>query len=826
VNPARSQTRFLRLLLAAPAALAILLATPVAHAQVPRPDLWVTNGTVLSMAVHDDVLHVGGTFSRVGPPNGSWAVVDTALGAEVGPSAKVTGTIYVCTSDGSGGFYIGGDFRYVKGEARNNLARIDAQGNLYPWAPDPNGVVYSLATTGTLVYAGGNFTTIGGENRTRLAAFSKSTGLLTAWNPSVNGPVKALAVNGSNVFVGGFYTAISGIGRTNLCALDATSGLPNTWAPATNGGVEALAVFVRRDPTLAVFVYVGGSFTSIGGQARNNIASVDATPGGAGFGGVFTWNPSANNTVSALRVTGDTTPTIYAGGAFTFIGGVSRTHLATIMSTGTVTFWAPAITGTASPTVNGLHVDGNTAWIAGDFLAVNGVERRYLAAIDLTTGATRPWNPAAGARAYAIGLGMGGRLGVGGAFPFVGGVSRSNLAAFDLATGQPTAWNPVASASVRTLMSSGTWLYAAGSFTTINGSARPGLARLRLDGNLDGWNPGVPGVKYALATKPEPGGGNTIYVGGNFIYSTPTDGRINVAAFTDDPIPALRPWAPFVNGTVRSLLVRGNAIYLGGLFNFNNGVDQRQNLAAFDTSGALLPWLATTDYDVYTLAAGTNAIYAGGDFLAANNQLRNFAAAFDPVSGALRPWDSSSAATVVAILDRGDRVYLGRTTLSPFLSAVDPVSGATQAWTPAVGVPFGSSVNSLVLHEGVLYVGGQFQGAATGPYASLVGYYDGVTGVDDPGSRPSVRLRAAPNPFTSETMLRFTLPGVGPAHVSLVSVAGRRVRSMRVEAATDEEFRVRWDGRDDEGERVPPGIYFVRAARGGATVEGKVFRLR
>ncbi|GIW09479.1 MAG: hypothetical protein KatS3mg061_0536 [Dehalococcoidia bacterium] len=73
----------------------------------------------------------------------------------------------------------------------------------------------------------------------------------------------ALAVSGSTVYVGGLFTSVGGQARNYLAALDAATGNVTSWNPNANGSVYALAVSGST-------VYVGGDFTSVGGQARNS----------------------------------------------------------------------------------------------------------------------------------------------------------------------------------------------------------------------------------------------------------------------------------------------------------------------------------------------------------------------------------------------------------------------------------------------------------------------------------------------------------------------------------------------------------------------------
>jgi hypothetical protein len=95
-----------------------------------------------------------------------------------------------------------------------------------------------------------------------------------------------------------------------------------------------------------------------------------------------------------------------------------------------------------------------------------------------------------------------------------------------------------------------------------------------------------------------------------------------------------------------------------------------------------------------------------------------------------------------------------------------------------------------------------------------------------PGRR-SMQVLAMPNPSASATVLQFDVgapdSGAGVAALTVLDVAGRRVREVWRGRAT--RGNVVWDGRDDWGNRVGVGVYFVRLRARGATATTRVIML-
>ena len=56
---------------------------------------------------------------------------------------------------------------------------------------------------------------------------------------------------------------------------------------------------------------------------------------------------------------------------------------------------------------------------------------------------------------------------------------------------------------------------------------------------------------------------------------------------------------------------------------------------------------------------------------------------------------------------------------------------------------------------------------------------------------------------------------------------GRRVRMLRDGANQDAgEYRLRWDGRDDAGRTVAPGVYLARLVAGDEVLDRRLILLR
>lgn len=85
-----------------------------------------------------------------------------------------------------------------------------------------------------------------------------------------------------------------------------------------------------------------------------------------------------------------------------------------------------------------------------------------------------------------------------------------------------------------------------------------------------------------------------------------------------------------------------------------------------------------------------------------------------------------------------------------------------------------------------------------------------VTSVEPTPALATTLGRSAPNPFGSRTSFAFSLGSPSRVDLAVYDVRGRRVRQLEDELRPAGRYTMHWDGRDDRGNALANGVYFVR----------------
>ncbi|MEP7116648.1 MAG: hypothetical protein ABI880_03655, partial [Acidobacteriota bacterium] len=230
---------------AAVSALVLMTASAAAAQHRPVSALnWAFGGTVHTVARAGHIAFVGGRFDAVASRHnvtGGFAVVSPLTSQRALRAARVHGSVNAVVADGAGGWFVGGNFTFVGQDRQAQLAHLLSDGRLDAgWHGRVNGRVVALALVGGALYAGGEFTQAGSgpgaalpEARTNFAVFAAATGaLLPAGASGADGVVMTMAVSGTTLYVGGEFATFAGSARTRLAAYGAAASGVSAWNPS------------------------------------------------------------------------------------------------------------------------------------------------------------------------------------------------------------------------------------------------------------------------------------------------------------------------------------------------------------------------------------------------------------------------------------------------------------------------------------------------------------------------------------------------------------------------------------------------------------------
>ena len=84
----------------------------------------------------------------------------------------------------------------------------------------------------------------------------------------------------------------------------------------------------------------------------------------------------------------------------------------------------------------------------------------------------------------------------------------------------------------------------------------------------------------------------------------------------------------------------------------------------------------------------------------------------------------------------------------------------------------------------------------------------------------------APNPFASSTVLAFDLPTDEDVQITVYDATGARVRQLVNRGIPAGHHVQTWDGTDDDGGRLPSGVYFAKIRTATHEARQKLWLIR
>lgn len=352
------------------------------------------NGNIYDMALNADgsILYVGGEFSQIGDLYGLGAVYSrTNLAAIKTSDFSVTSwapapDYSVQTIEVYGdSIYIGGSFEYIGETNTGEFARISLDGsldssclpNIYTNF-DPS-TVHDVEVNSQYIYVGGSFNRIIDSSNTvyGLVRLNRSD---CSWDsgfvPVLNGTVYDIELYDGGIYIGGGFKNIGATYTGDFAKLNSDGSVNLNCTPNIHTLEETATVY---DISLTdEFIYVGGSFNSIG-EGEYNVDGLIRLYNTNTCSWDNSWVPEVSNggnrpvifSISPVR------DDVFVGGSFTSIGGLSNTEFSLLDGTSgdSLYYWNPEIGGSSGyglMTVYSSLVRDNKVYVGGSFTHVFG----------------------------------------------------------------------------------------------------------------------------------------------------------------------------------------------------------------------------------------------------------------------------------------------------------------------------------------------------------------------------------------------------------------------------------------------------------------------
>jgi uncharacterized delta-60 repeat protein/CSLREA domain-containing protein len=230
---------------------------------------------------------------------------------------------------------VGGYFTTVGGQNRNRLARLNSDGSIDETFQNPNlsdapGTI-AIQTDGRIL-VGGYFTTVGGQARFGSARLNSDGTLDSGFAPNVGGAVTKYVIQpDGKIVIGGFFQNVAGQPRSSVARLNSDGTLDQSFQNPGIGSGNVTDLDLQANGKIVI----GGEFSVVAGQERNDVARLNADGSfdptlldpNVNFGGTF-------YSINAVIVQSD--GKILIGGQFNTVGGQPRKMLVRLLENGTL----------------------------------------------------------------------------------------------------------------------------------------------------------------------------------------------------------------------------------------------------------------------------------------------------------------------------------------------------------------------------------------------------------------------------------------------------------------------------------------------------------
>ncbi len=92
--------------------------------------------------------------------------------------------------------------------------------------------------------------------------------------------------------------------------------------------------------------------------------------------------------------------------------------------------------------------------------------------------------------------------------------------------------------------------------------------------------------------------------------------------------------------------------------------------------------------------------------------------------------------------------------------------------------------------------------------------------------KPFILMQNYPNPFNPNTTIQYQLPKAGKVELKIYNITGQVVKTLVNENQKEGAYKVRWDGKNDQSQRVANGTYIYQLKHDNKAMAKKMIFLK
>jgi uncharacterized delta-60 repeat protein len=444
------------------------------------------------------------------------------------------GQIYSLAIQNNGKIIIGGNFTSFNGIPNTRLTRLNSDGSIDNsfivlfGASSSNLVNSILIQNDSKIIIGGEFGEINGVVKWNIARLNINGSIDQLYNlgtgvsdpiGSSNSVVNTTCIqNDGKIILGGRYYTYNGVICGGISRINLDGSIDTTFNQGTGvGSFEIYCSAIQSDGK----IILGGSFNSYNGTLRNNIVRIN--PDGSLDPSFNTSGTFPNGSIYSLAIQSD--GKIIIGGDFTYLHSnntVQSKNIARLNSNGSIDLTFNPGSG-ANNKIYALSIQSNgKILVGGSFSTFNGATKNCITRLNSNGSNDATLNLGTGAQGGVMDIKIQSddKILIAGGFSSYNGISRNRIARLNLDGTIDGSFNPGSGAdnTINTIsIQSDGKIITGGSFTSFNGSQKKTIMRLYSDGTIDSTFDSGEGAQSYLTAN---------VVGTIFSSSIQNDGRV------------------------------------------------------------------------------------------------------------------------------------------------------------------------------------------------------------------------------------------------------------------------------------------------------------